>query len=411
MLKRVVAVCGIVAVGAAAVNAADWPQWRGPKREGVSEEKSLLKEWPKEGPKVVWKVDNVGVGYASLAVVGGHVYTQGTIDGLEQVIALNEKDGSLLWKTAPTQNKAYENGQGNGPRATPTFDNQKLYTESGNGDLACLLAADGKVIWVKNLEKDFGGGVPGWGYSESPLVVGGGLIVTPGGEKGAIMALNKSDGKLVWRATEVKQGAHYCSPQLAVINGRKQVVQSGASSVYGVDLADGRFLWEYKHANNGTANCSMPIVFNDHVFASSAYNTGGGLVAVMPDGPNGHKVQEKYFEHKMQSHHGGIVRVGDEIYGFGNGGLICMNLATGKINWVDRSVGKGSVIAADGMLYLLSENHELALAEVNPAKYVEHGKVKLEDHGKPSWAHPVIANGKLYIRDQQSLTCYDIATR
>ncbi len=404
MWKQIAAVvvCLVIALP---VCGADWPQFRGVKRDGTSEETGLLRAWPKDGPAVAWKAEGLGAGYSSLAVAGGKVYTMGTIEDREHVIAMEESSGKILWKTNISDTAAYRNGQGDGPRATPTVDGDRVYVESGSGDIACLECESGKIVWVKSLVKDFGGAVPGWGYSESPLVIGKGLIVTPGGDKGAVVALNKMNAEVVWRSKDQTQRAHYVSPQVAEINGVKQIVQMGATSVFGLDLLTGKALWEFKRANNATANCAMPIVFADHVFASSAYGTGAALYAVMPDG-SGHKVAERYTEKKMDNHHGGIVMVGDEIYGFGHGGLICMNLATGHINWTDKSVSKGSLIAADGMLYCLGEGHELALVEVNKDKYVEHGRFKLPEHGKPSWAHPVVANGKLFIRDQETVTAY-----
>jgi outer membrane protein assembly factor BamB len=238
-------------------------------------------------------------------------------------------------------------------------------------------------------------------------MVGDLLIVTPGGKLGTVAALNKNTGEVVWRSEDIQESAQYSSPVLADILGVRQIVQFARENVFGVSLEDGKLLWKYGNANNGTANVATPIVENNHVFASSGYGTGGGLAKISEDG-GGLSATEVYFDKKMANHHGGIVKVGDHMYGFGSGGLICMNFLTGEIAWQDRSVGKGSLLVADGMLYLLGERQEVALAHASPKEYVETGRFKIPSHGRPSWAHPVVAGGRLYIRDQGSLTAYDV---
>ena len=584
----------------------DWPQWRGPNADGVSQETGLRKEWAEGGPSVLWTVDTVGVGYSSIAVKDRHIYTLGDLEGIEHVLCLDARDGRVIWSKQPgtlaqqlasrsenefkqldknqdgtidevealsrfgwdltkydrgddnadvdaiaaqrvasllakvDENKngkldftegtrlfrdkfdrmdaedknvdavqlahdrttayfneldddgdgklsreevrrspldrqfsrmdqrdpatrkgdnfltvdeveeslkkyqrgrdgvlskqeivdyyvknnvtgdgrltlkelrsafgGYRNGMGDGPRGTPTIDGERLYVEGGNGDVACLNAASGETIWHLNLTKDFGGRTPGWGYSESPLIVGELVIVTPGGSQGTIVALDKITGKKVWQSDSVTEGAHYSTPVIATINGVKQIVQFGNRSVFGVSLNDGKQLWSYAAAANGTANCCSPIVEDDFVFASSAYGTGGGLVKVGRSA-DGQDATEIYFEKKLACHHGGIVKVGDYMYSCGDGPLTCVNFKTGNIEWQSRSVGKGSLVAADGMLYVLSEGHRAALVEATPEEYREHGQFRITPHGRPSWAHPVVAGGVLFIRDQHTLTAYDI---
>lgn len=583
----------------------EWPQWRGPDRTAISRETGLLKEWPKDGPPVAWQVDTVGVGYSSMAVKDGRIITLGDIDGVEHIIALSVKNGSILWAVQPEpvakqlaefvaaevkkvdkngdgvvdeaealvgigpkfnefdeaaegdkekiaadraasfleqldtdgdgklnfaeagsrlrQNYArvdqtdpaadakelatsrtdaffsaldkdsdgkisrqevrgsaldqsfsriderlpganqgddlltpaeletfftkfepgrdgvitlaelkafnlqtypgksgiltaaelrsyyggFRNDMGDGPRSTPTIDGQKVFVEGGNGDVACLDAASGKTLWYTSLVKDLAGGRPGWGYSESPLVEGNLLIVTPGGNKGTVVALDKQSGSVVWRSEGLKEGAHYASAVAANIGGVREIIQFASRNVFGLNAATGELLWTYSKANNGTANCASPIVLGDHVFASSAYGTGGGLAKVSGEGSD-QRAEEIYFEKKMANHHGGIVLVGETMYGFGNGGLLAMNYLTGKVDWQARSVNKGSLVAADGMLYCLGENYEVALVSAYPDKYEEHGRFKIESFGRPSWAHPVVAGGRLYIRNQHRLTAYDI---
>jgi outer membrane protein assembly factor BamB len=316
------------------------------------------------------------------------------------------RDGQLTQEELRGYYGGYRNGQGDGPRGTPTVDGDRVYALGGMGDLSCLDAATGRTIWSLSLTDDLGGRVPGWGYSESPLIVGQMVIVTPGGNRGTLAAIDKTTGEVLWRSTEATEGAHYASAVAADIAGVPQIVQFASQTCFGVEASTGRLLWKYSAANNGTANCCTPVVWQDHVFATSAYGTGGGLAHITGNSQE-QSAEEVYFDKRMGVHHGGVVRVGEHLYGL-DGGLICKNLLDGKDAWKARSVGKGSLVVADGMLYLLGENHEVALAEATPEEYREHGRFKIESHGRPSWAHPVVAGGRLYIRDQESLTAYDV---
>ncbi len=583
----------------------DWPQWRGPNRDGISHDKGLLTAWPEGGPKVLWQVDRVGVGYSSVVVKDGRIFTQGDLNGVEHILCLSAQDGSLLWAVQPEpvakelaerinaeftnldknqdgtvdevealarlgnefnkydtaadgdaeaiaetrrkrlfasldanndgklsfeesgdalrdefaridQNDAdadatalaasratalfaqldtdkdgkisrdesrrsaldrpfnqaddrdpstnkgdqlltkqeletylakretgkdgtlspeevleyyvkshpgkdgiltrdelqgyfggYRNRQGDGPRGTPTVDGDLVYCEGGNGDVTCLEAATGKTVWHVNLTRDFGGGRPGWGYSESPLIEGEMLVVTPGGKNGTVLALNKKTGDAIWQSSDIQDGAHYSSPVAATIGGRREIVQFARSSVFGLDAASGKFLWKYSAANNGTANCFTPIVDKNYVFVSSAYGTGSGLAEVS-NSADGQTAEEVYFLGKLASHHGGAVKIGDYLYSNGGGSLMCIHYLTGDIAWQARSVGKGSLVAADGMLYVQSERYAFALVEATPEEYREKGRFKFDSHGRPSWAHPVVCGGRLYVRDQESLTAYDL---
>lgn len=582
----------------------EWPQWRGPNRDGISTETGLAKQWPEKGPAKLWEVNHVGVGYSSLSIKAGRILTQGDLAGVEHVICLNARDGSVIWAVQPgpsgerlaarltsemkrldkntdgkvdeaealaglgwqfnqfdsvlegsappalaaeraarilklldanqdgklsfaeapkfsdnfagidvadkaadavalaksrtaeiakaadknsdgkldkqetrgtavdkpfgridqkspetgkgdeiltveeieayfAKNEAgcdgllsleelrdyyarafpgrdgqltadelkgyyggYRNGFGDGPRGTPTIDGDRVYVEGGSGDLSCLDFATGKTLWHKHLVTDFKGSVPGWGYSESPLIEGGLVIVTPGGSAGTVVALDKLSGNVVWRCEGAKEGAHYSSPIAADLAGVRQIVQMASKNVFGMTASSGELLWQYSKANNGTANCATPIAAKDHVFASSAYGTGGGLVKLTAEDKK--KADEVYFDKAMANHHGGMILVGDHLYGFGNGGLLCMNFLTGESAWKARSVSKGSLTVADGMLYLLGENHEMALADVSTEKYIERGRFKIDNLGRPSWAHPVVAGGVLYIRNQGRLAAYDV---
>ncbi len=321
------------------------------------------------------------------------------------------RDGILNKNDLKRSIGGYRNGQGDGPRGTPTIIGNHVYTEGGNGDVTCLNLENGETLWHVNLVADFGGSRPGWGYSESPLVVGDHLIVTPGGDGGTVVALDRNTGEVAWKSQEITERAHYATPVLAEIAGKSTIVQFAWDHVFGLDRATGDLLWKYAGANNGTANCSSPVIDGDHVLVSSAYGTGTGMVKVTANPETGFKADEVYFQKELQSHHGGMVKVGDHLYGFSSGSLICLNFLTGEVAWQDRSVSKGAVVYADGMLYCLGEKHEVALVKATPEAYTETGRFSIESHGRPSWAHPVVANGKFYIRNQHTITSYDVQAK
>lgn len=600
-------VCLLVFACAIAANAADWPQWRGPNADGISTETGLLKEWPVGGPPVVWEIDTLGEGYSCITVHDGRLYTQGNVDGIEQIIALNEADGSLIWAVQPEPVKAavearvaetlargdrngdgkleeaeavpmlkwevnsadmpegddaegtaaaraarlmaaldkdgdgaldrnegtrtfgqyfrdidqedpnadvaalanqrvtplmaaldqdgngelagdelrgtwlqqgirqidsrpqgarrgdgkltsaeilqylqtvepgrdgritaselqtyyakafpnrdgiytadelrallslgYRNNQGNGPRGQPTVHEGRLYVEGAKGDVTCLDAETGQTIWHLNLIDDLGGTIPNWGYSESVLISGDMAIVTPGGNAGAVVALSKDTGELIWRSDEVKDVAEYSSVVATEAGGIPQFVQFAKNGVYGLTRDAGRLLWSYRHQKaDNSINITTAVVAEDRVLIASAYGNGAGLAAITT-AEGKQAAEEVYFEKQLDNHHGGIIKVGDYVYGTGSKGLICMNYVTGEIAWQDGSVGKGSLTVADGMIYMLGERHQMALVEATPEGYREHGRFDIEKLGRPSWTHPVIANGRLYIRNQHKLTAYDV---
>jgi outer membrane protein assembly factor BamB len=393
----------------------DWPQWQGQDRTAVSREKGLLQDWPKGGPPLAWKVADLGGGYSTPSVAAGRIFGMSYRGDDEVVWALEEATGKELWVTriAEANRKV---GYGEGSRCTPTVDGDVLYALGVSGDLVCLDVAAGKERWHKLLRKKngdkgdtktFDGAPGGWGYAESPLVDGDRLLVTPGGGKATVVALDKKTGETIWVSrVPGGNGGAYSSIVAADFNGKRQYIQFLSGGVVGLDT-DGKFLWRYGRPSAGI-NCTTPVYHDGRVFAAAAYNRGGGLVQLLAEG-DGVKAEEVYFERNYQNHHGGLVLVDGYLYGEGNGQLACIEFKTGKEMWRARQPGKGSVAYADGRLYYRNERGPLFLVEANPEKYVPHGQFNQPQRSHHNaWPHPVIANGKLYVRDQGLLLCYDV---
>jgi outer membrane protein assembly factor BamB len=391
---------------AAASTLEDWPQWRGPRRDGVSTETGLLKQWPANGPPLAWQFGGAGDGYSSFAVSGGRLFTLGGRENTEYVLALDAATGKPLWSVA--NGRRFQNDRGDGPRSTPTIDGDRVYVFGSSGDLSVLDAATGKVFWTQNLLRKFGGSNIPWGLSESPLVLSDRIIVAPGGAGSGIVALKKTDGSVIWKTQSDEPG--YSSAVLQTIGSLQQVVVFTAQRALGVDASDGRLLWSYERVANRTANIATPITRDNRVFLSSDYGTGAALLSLGAEG-NTVKATQVYFTNEMRNHHASSVLVGDYLYGFSSSILTAMHFDTGKVGWRDRSVGKGSVVAADNQLYLFSEEGVVGLADVNPAQYVERGRFRLKTGNHPTWSHPVVSGGKLYLRDQSAIYAYDVAAK
>lgn len=392
-----------ISLDVAAQTAGEWPQWRGPNRDGVSKETGLLKQWPAGGPPLAWKATGAGRGYSSFAVSNNRLYTMGLRGDREYVIAFDVATGKEVWATA--NGKAFRNDRGDGPRGTPTVDGDKLYALGGNGDLSCLEARTGRTVWTMNVLEKFGGSNIVWGISESPLVVGDKLLVNAGGPNASIVALSKRDGSLLWKSQSDRAGYSSAIPLMA--GGINQVVFFTSTRALGLDLRDGRLLWEYPRAANNVANAATPVVRANRVFISSDYGTGGGLVEIKA-GEKGLTAQEVYFTREMRNHHSSSILVGEHLYGFSSGILTAMRFDTGQIAWRDRSVGKGSLVYADGHLYCLSENGVVGLVEATPEVYREKGRFRIPQESLFTWAHPVIAGGRLYLRDQDTIYAFDV---
>jgi outer membrane protein assembly factor BamB len=396
----------------------DWPQWRGPERQAISRETGLLQSWPANGPPLLWEARNLGGGYSAPSIAAGRVFGMGARQDKEVVWALDEATGKELW-CAPVAARVGTVNRNRGPRCTPTVDGTRLYALGANGDLVCLETGTGKECWRKSLVSDFGGEMmTNWGYSESPLVDGNKLICTPGGKDATLVALDKTTGATIWKA-KVPQGdlASYASCIVAEAAGLRQYVQFLGGGVVGVAAEDGRFLWRYDRPANNNANCVTPIYHEQQVFASSAYQKGGsGLVRLSRQGDKV-EAKEVYFTKRLMNHHGGLVLVDGYLYG-ANGGnklqrmhsLVCLEFTTGKVMWESRRPGKGSIAYADGCLYYRNEEGPMYLVEATPKGYVERGRFEQPDlsKGTEAWPHPVLANGKLFLRDQDILLCYDV---
>jgi len=406
-MKKTLSVAAALFVSVAAIDAADWPQWQGPDRTGMSKETGLLASWPATGPAVVWTAGGLGNGYGSMAVTGARVFVQGTRGGRSVVVALNRADGKEVWSKALGQ--AGNDDRGPGPRSTPTVDGDRLYVLTEGGDLASL-KTDGTEVWQRNILRDFSGRQLRWLISESPLVDGAHLIVSPGGDGAGMVKLDKLTGKTVWTSKELSDAAGYSSPIVADVQGVRTYITFTAAAGVGVRASDGQLMFRYPNAANRTANITTPIFFDNKLFFTSAYDTGAGLVGLTAE--NGSvTAKEIYFTREMKNHHGGVILHNGYFYGFSDSILTCLEAATGKLMWRDRSVGKGSVMFADGHLYLQGENNIVGIAEASPAGYKEKGRFTIADKGLSSWAHPVVSGARLYVRNQDTLVTYDIKAR
>ena len=399
-----------------------WPQWRGPARDGISSESGLLARWPEGGPPLVWTGSGLGEGYSGVSVAGGKIFTMGDRDGSQWIIAVSATDGKEAWsaKVGPAWDESYS-----GSRCTPTIDGEFAYALGTHGDLVCVRLADGKPVWKRSLPNEFGGRVHShWGFSESPLVDGPRLVCTPGGADTAMLALNKRTGKEIWRAAipdlgpNGGDGAGYSSIVVSNAGNTRQYVQLMGRGVVGIAVRNGRFLWGYNKIANGTANIPTPLVHKDYVFCSTGYRTGAALLKLRGGGER-IVADEVYFldAKQLQNHHGQMVMVGDYIYcGHGHkaGAPTCLEWRTGKVQWrKDRGPGSGSahVTYADGNVYFRYENGLMALVGASPKEYEEKGTFSVPDSGQPSWPAPVVAGGRLYLREQDKLYCYDLRNR
>jgi outer membrane protein assembly factor BamB len=408
----------------AALAAADWPQWRGPNRDGLSAETGLLPEWPESGPPLLWSASGLGAGFAGVSIADGRIFTMGDRGGQQHVIALSASDGREIWSLA-LGSPSYDDSHV-GPRCTPTVSKDLVFAVGSEGVVVAAEAATGRERWRRNLVSDFGGRMMSmWRFAESPLVDGNRVIVTPGVRGAGLVALDRATGKEIWRTalpdlgSRGHEGAAYSSVVVSNGGGVKQYVQLVGRGLIGVRASDGRFLWGYNRIANGTANIPTPIVRGNHVFTSTGYGTGAALLELSASG-DGVAAKEVYFldAGRLQNHHGGLVLVGDHLYaghGHNRGIPICVEFATGKVVWGgdirNGASGSAAVVFADDRLYFRYQDGTMMLIEATPAGYRERGRYAIPGVRAPSWPHPVVSDGKLYLREQDALHVYDVRVR
>jgi outer membrane protein assembly factor BamB len=417
-IRRMASIALCVLTLAVVVRAEDWPQWRGPERNGVSKETGLLKQWPKSGPELLWKRTDIGGGYSTPAVIGDRIYLMADRKGEEFTLAISVQDASEIWatpvgKVGPNQGPQYP-----GPRSTPTVEGDRLYVLGSDGDLACLETVSGKKVWSKKLRAQFHGTPGFWAYSESVLIDGDTLVCTPGGAAATMVALNKKDGELIWKcAVPGGDAAAYSSPMVATVGSDRQYVQFVANGVIGVDAKTGKFLWRYAKTKDQAANIPTPVVHEDTVFTSTSRNGSGLNRILVQDGTVSTK--EVYYNRVPLNSIGGVVLIDGYLYGTdAKGDLVCMDFKTGEVKWRHACVDNAAITYADGMLYVRGQGGSgfgpektpsVALVEATPEGYHEKGRFEQPDHGKmPAWPHPVVANGRLYLRDLGVLLCYNV---
>lgn len=414
---------------------ADWPQYRGPARDDVSQEKGLLQQWPAAGPPLVWTYENAGLGYSGPAVVGNRLYTLGARESTEFLIALDlakSAEGSVAeaWNARLGDKFDFDgNNWSSGPSATPTVDGELVFALGGRGDLVCCQTATGREVWRKNLPQELqaqvdpiGGGPKnlGWGFTWSPLVDGNRLICLPGGPQGAVAALEKQTGAVLWRSSELKDQAAYASPVIAEFDGVRQYVVLTNQGAAGVAATDGKLLWAFRrNPRYGTEVVNTPIIHNGHVFLTVGAGQGCDLLRIVRDG-DAFKAELVYANKNLANHHANVVLLSGKLYGHSQGrGWVCQDLLSGEIAWSERSkFPAGAMTCADQRLYLFSENDGTAvLLEASPEAWREAGRFKIPRTStarKPQgklWTPPVVANGRLYLRDQELLFAFDIRAK
>lgn len=378
----------------------DWPGWLGPNRDGKSLDTGLLKQWPAEGPKLLWKVDGIGVGFSSVAVSGGKVYISGDRDG-KLIISAFDLNGKPLW----TADHGRGRGGPDGSRSTPVIDNGDLYLMGGHGLVGCYDARSGRRKWSRTA-KEFGGSPGGWGYAESVLIYKHMAVFKPGG-KSLIVALDKANGNILWKSTGFDTGPEYSSCIAVTFKGQPMIVTGSRRGIVAFDADHGNLLWSNDFSAGNTANCPTPAYSEGHVFWANGYGKGGICLKL---GKSDGKVTADvaWTTRDMVCHHGGYIIHESHIYGNHGGGWSCLDLKTGKKKWNEKAVGKGSLCFADGMLYLFSESRgRAALAACSPEGLKLTGELTVDGDG-PSWAHPVVTGGRLYLRYHTNLYCFDV---
>ncbi len=384
----------------------DWPQWRGPLRDGISREKSLLSEWPAEGPRKLWSVDGLGQGFSTVVVIGKRLYTTGIVDGEGKLIAIQD-DGKLLGKSPYGRDSVQGNGYP-GSRSTPTVADGRIFVMSGAGVLTCFDEKAGKKQWQIDTFKDLGGRQLTWEVAESVLVDGERVICTPGGREALLAALDVASGRTVWKTRGLDCKSAYCSPLLVTHGQRRLILSMVEYGAVGIDADNGKLLWKYAHKNRYAVHAGTPIYVDGHVIFSSGYGQGTEMLKIAKDGSAADLV---WHEKSLDNHHGGIILLGGNVYGTNDRGLVCLDAQTGKPRWVENKAGKGSITVADGLIYAYSERGQVTLLKPQSAGAEVKGSFKVTEGSGQHWAHPVVANGRLYIRHGNVLMAYDVSQR
>ncbi len=386
--------------------AADWPQWRGPGRDGLSTETGLLKKWPEAGPRLLWTARDIGKGFSTVAVADGLVYATG-LTGQDDTIFAFDLAGKLQWKRncGPGWSKSHP-----GVRSTATVDGGLVYVMTGGGTLACFDAKTGAPEWSVDTVKEFGGAAPKWGFAESVLIVGDAVICTPGGSEGTVVALDRKTGETLWASKGSGERSGYCSPILIERGGRQLIVTMTERSIVGLDAGTGEVLWTHEHVNKWNVNANTPIHENGLIFVTSGYGKGSEALQLSPDGTS---VEKRWTDKKLDCHHGGAVLVDGHVYASASKGKkwICLDLATGKAMHEAQGVGKGSVTYADGMLYCYGESGRVGLVQAKPDGHNMVSSFSVDQGSGEHWAHPVVSGGRLYIRHGDVLMAYEVRAK
>jgi outer membrane protein assembly factor BamB len=409
-VKRVcVALLGVL-VFVSAVNAADWPQFRGPNRDGTSPETGLLKQWPKGGPKELWSFEQLGEGFSSIAIADGMVYLCGMLDGQGHLFAF-DLDGKLKYDIVygPEWTKA---GNYPGTRTIPTIDGDRLYLMSGQGRIACYKAKTGELVWHIDTGEKFQGSNIRWGIAESVLIDGEKAICTPGGKDATVVALNKMTGETIWTSKGLSQLSAYCSPMPAECGPNRLILTLVEKAIVGIDANTGKVYWVIPHKVSYDIQAVSPLYQDGIMYVTNAYRHGSHGFSLSPDGTS---IEKKWSEKSLDVHHGGVMLVDGHLHGASSRGeWICLDLQTGKVRFTDRVkssdrlVGKGSVIYVDGMLYGYGEKGDVGLIRIKPDGYELVSSFPVKKGSKQHWAHPAISDGRLYVRHGEALMCYDI---
>ncbi len=402
----------LLALLPAPVLAEDWPQWRGPARDGISRETGLLGAWPENGPRLDFRAEGLGEGYSSIAVAGGRIHTLGMASGTEWVFALDEETGAVLWSTPHADE--YTDWRGGGPRGVPTVAYGRVHALGASGQLSVLEAASGQIVWTVNLLERFGARNISWGISESPLVLDDRILVSPGARRAGFAALDRNTGEVLWTAASDEAG--YASPVRVDLEGAPHAAFFSGDRAVGIRASDGEILWSYERASNGTANVATPILVSNadgvaRLFVTSDYGTGGGLIELRAGPDRTVSASEVWFTRNLRAHHATPILHAGALYGFSGSILSALRVGDGELLWRDRGFPKGALTFADGRLYLVSEHGDIGLMEPSSTGYRERGRFAFPEVDRSRqnlWSHPVVANGRLYVRDQEVLLGWSV---